>query len=113
MRCSRSDGLNKCNTSQLTFADLSPPGFNNGLDRRFTSNGEGMDIHTEKMIEAMIDEISNEMGIGAIEDCYALGRFREMLLEMKDANNSMILRQIHYARKEFDPATCARCSRCR
>jgi len=72
-----------------------------------------MDIHTEKMIEAMIDEVANEMGLLAMEDCYALNRFRDILLEVKDSNNSEIMRQINYTRKAFDPATCARCSRCR
>lgn len=72
-----------------------------------------MDIHTEKMIEAMIDEVANEMGLLAMEDCYALNRFRDILLEVKDSNNSEILRQINYTRKAFDPAACARCSRCR
>ena len=72
-----------------------------------------MDIFTEKMIEAMIDQVANEMGIGSVDDCYALMRFRDNLLEMKDGNNSEILRQLNYVPKKFDPSKCAICAKCR
>jgi len=71
-----------------------------------------MDLQTEKMIEAMIEQVVDEMGLSSYVKCYALSRFREMLMGMKEANSSEILRQIGYTRKMFDPVACERCGKC-
>ena len=71
-----------------------------------------MDLQTEKTIEAMIEIVADEMGLDSASQCYSLGRFQEMLMEMKSSSNSEILRQMGYTKKVINPAGCERCGKC-
>lgn len=47
----------------------------------------------EKALEALIDDITNDMGEDA-QNCYVLKRLEAIMLELKSSNNSEVLRQI-------------------
>ena len=47
----------------------------------------------EKALEALIDDITNDMGEDA-RSCYVLKRLEAIMLEIKSANNSEVLREI-------------------
>ncbi|HEY3419379.1 MAG TPA: hypothetical protein VGK23_02380 [Methanomassiliicoccales archaeon] len=70
------------------------------------------EVKLEKALEAMIDDLVNEMGEGAADRCFVLRRFQNVMLEMKSSNNAEILREIGYRRDSFDGAKCGECRRC-
>jgi hypothetical protein len=70
------------------------------------------DTKLEKALEAMIDDLVNEMGESASDRCFVLRRFQNVMLEMKSSNNAEILREIGYRREAFDGAKCGECRRC-
>jgi hypothetical protein len=51
------------------------------------------DIRLEKALEALIDDITNDMGDDA-KSCFVLQRLEAIMLELKSSNNSEVLRQI-------------------
>ncbi|MFA5311961.1 MAG: hypothetical protein WC375_01425 [Methanomassiliicoccales archaeon] len=48
---------------------------------------------SEKALEALIDDITNDIGENA-ESCYVLKRLEAIMLELKSVNNSEVLREI-------------------
>jgi hypothetical protein len=70
------------------------------------------EVKLEKALEAMIDDLVNEMDEGAADRCFVLRRFQNVMLEMKSSNNAEILREIGYRRDTFDESKCGNCRRC-
>ncbi|QLH74976.1 MAG: hypothetical protein HPY73_05675 [Methanomassiliicoccales archaeon] len=67
------------------------------------------DIRLEKVLEALIDDITNDMGPAA-KDCYVLRRLETIMLELKSSNNSEVLRQIGGC---FGSTMCYKISGCK
>ena len=70
------------------------------------------EVKLEKALEAMIDDLVNEMGERAADRCFVLRRFQNVMLEMKSSNNAEILREIGYRRESFDRTKCGECRKC-
>ena len=70
------------------------------------------DIRLEKALEALIDDMANDMGEAA-KECFVLRRLEEIMLELKSSNNAEIIRQIGMQQRErFNGSICRDCRRC-
>jgi hypothetical protein len=66
------------------------------------------DIRLEKALEALIDDMANDMGEEA-KDCYILRRLENIMLEMKSCNNAEILRTLGFLKRTSNNPICEKC----
>lgn len=65
-----------------------------------------VDIQTERVLEAVIDEVYNQMDRSCRDQCPAMEAFTDVLLLIKHANNEDIMGQIGGIRLRECPIHC-------
>lgn len=66
-----------------------------------------IDIQTERVLEAAIDEIYSQLDCENRDQCPAIRGFMDLLQMMKEANNHDIMRQIGEVRIKHCPHLCS------